>query len=84
VAFEGLMTDGPKATLSLLDGFDNDDSNVFSMSKGFVKRVGHMNGYQVAAESQAHRHRGAVLFKAGKPCLPRYPAHCYPVPPNAY
>jgi len=84
VVFEGLMTIGDEPVLKLLSGFDGDHSNVYSMSKGFAKHVAKANGFDPIAETQAHPHRGAVLFEADDFRVPAYPHYCFPVPPNAY
>lgn len=80
---EGLIIDAPDPILLLIPpgAVNNDPTNVYMASTGWVNMVAKLNGFELVEHRQREATRATMRFRAVTPQTPQWPAFCYSVPP---
>ena len=81
--FEGLFFDAPDPVLLLLPPgtVNNDPTNVYMPSTGWMNTVARLNGFEQVKHFQQNTQRAALRYRRVAAAAPQYPAFCYSVPP---
>ncbi len=84
VAFEGLILDVPDPILLLLPpgSVNNDPTNLYMLSTGWLNTVAELNGFEIVTHFQQTQQRGATIYRRVRDAVPGYPAYCYSLPPK--
>lgn len=85
VIFEGLLYEDANPSLRLIAPLElnNDNSNIYAYSTGWLNMVARQNGFEPVQHMQQNPMRGTMKYRRVTDSIPKYAKRCFSVPPLA-